>query len=975
MDKEVCRAFTFINYHIPATKNGDNLKYVTMGFFDGLMTEDIDLDYKEDGLEALWKYSMWKKKEGGGEYSHQTIFCFGKNEWNDITDREFWNENDTKYPLIFVVFLQLRRYFVTNENGESGIGQQCREFSKAAARQLGEFGKVYSYATIDKNDFVVCIKSDDYKVAVDAIRGLHETGSRVVYSYTIFSLAKKVLNEITDDKYHKLYEQTLDSICLKGITNSSYKNKYLPLDSKYRDFNKKLLEKLYTEEERLGDEELDNRVYDILGDDDFHIVAREVNLGRLLQMFSDDGLLDYHGERFRFYLFSSNLVLNVEMERHPKSEEERLEEEWKLFQGIPKDGGGTSDLCGEDNHEMPELCAELETRMANIRKRVEDFCRPEVNNGAFCEQVDEKTAFYCNAVIQLLHSLKALEKAPTKQYDLCSLYEGFSLLVDILEEKLTEKDAYIHVKESVNLYEYIHKISMTLHGTLRTDIRFFQIRDFNATIHYSPAKLRAFYAVWALELSGFYSYFKGNSQERYSFILSPGMFRGVAVRSLFDDPEESKKLMLITIPERQLYFPKRLCLVLAHEVSHFIGHTVRRRNSRYRAWLNCCTRVCAIEWKQYKRMVVEKSEIYEIKNYLDWIKDNTIFYNALSAITGNKFEEEEIRVGAVARNTEHEYYSRDAKSKIQMLFREIGWMHVAKLIEDERADLDDYLQANSGMVRKEFSKKSKMLLEFKDFERTLCSCLHTFYYKMVNGLLSSVVPIFIDICREGYADLMAILTLNLSSADYIFMVLKGEIENIDGSIGGEMDAPLIIVRLAVVINAVSELVAEKEGWFESIAPEFCRNWESDFLGDMYVSGDETKKNLIAKINGYRSHLVDKLKMIDTYESMYDSKTEEFQDKILDFLNDKLIFEEMVSYLKECAEEYLGMWMEDRAFFRDKKKLLEDYQRAANGTCVDLMQEIEDFLHNYEQTKIPKGKSCSDMGKKNKQTRDINIKEI
>ena len=111
---------------------------------------------------------------------------------------------------------------------------------------------------------------------------------------------------------------------------------------------------------------------------------------------------------------------------------------------------------------------------------------------------------------QLLQSLKALERAPAKKYDFYSLYHPFSLLIHMLEseirkaaEEKSRKGSYLFSCNE-DIYEFIQKISLTLHGTLRTDIQFFQIRDFNAVVHYAPAKLRAFYALWALKLSEYY---------------------------------------------------------------------------------------------------------------------------------------------------------------------------------------------------------------------------------------------------------------------------------------------------------------------------------------------------------------------------------------------------------------------------------------------------------------------------------------
>lgn len=176
-------------------------------------------------------------------------------------------------------------------------------------------------------------------------------------------------------------------------------------------------------------------------------------------------------------------------------------------------------------------------------------------------------------------------------------------MIEILEEKMSAERTFdiskhVDISENAEIYNFIHKISMTLHGTLRTDIQFFQIRDFNVIVHYAPAKLRAFYALWALQLSDYYNDFC-NVQNQYSFICSPGMFRETGVKQLFTNYDETKRLMLITVPERHLYSPRWLSVILAHEVSHFVGYTVRNREVRHNIWLECCARVLFLEMNCY----------------------------------------------------------------------------------------------------------------------------------------------------------------------------------------------------------------------------------------------------------------------------------------------------------------------------------------------------------------------------------------
>ena len=177
-------------------------------------------------------------------------------------------------------------------------------------------------------------------------------------------------------------------------------------------------------------------------------------------------MLNYNERDFRFYLFSSNLVLNTLISPNARN---KVNENYK------------ANVSNQMEREFQSpLCDQLEEDMSGIKKVLSQG--KDLNYSSI-----EKTKTFCNAIWQLLQSLKAIERAPTKKYDFWSLYQPLSMLIKILEEKLSKIKAneYDEVSKYDEIYDFIHKISMTLHGTLRTDIQFFQIRDFNVVVHYA----------------------------------------------------------------------------------------------------------------------------------------------------------------------------------------------------------------------------------------------------------------------------------------------------------------------------------------------------------------------------------------------------------------------------------------------------------------------------------------------------------
>lgn len=71
---DICRAITFINYHIPMViEENTEIQYTTVGFFDGMLTERLEINYGRNELKQLWKYGLKRTAKSMGQYSYQNI--------------------------------------------------------------------------------------------------------------------------------------------------------------------------------------------------------------------------------------------------------------------------------------------------------------------------------------------------------------------------------------------------------------------------------------------------------------------------------------------------------------------------------------------------------------------------------------------------------------------------------------------------------------------------------------------------------------------------------------------------------------------------------------------------------------------------------------------------------------------------------------------------------------------------------------
>lgn len=902
----VCRAITFINYHIPLTESeGIIPQYSTVGFFDGMFTEKLKVNYENNDLKSLWRYTVKKTAESQGKYSYQNIFGFSEDSWNHYTDEEFWKEDsDSDYPLLFVVFLQLSDYMT----GNNTIEQQCRVFNGVLHDNLGEGGKYYTYGTIDKNDFVVCIRSRIHTQALDAIKKLHKTKSSVVYSYSVLSVSNRVLNAIDEEKYPYLFSQLVDSISLKGITNSFNPDRNITLDQRYYEFCNRLIDRLYpAEEKEKPEDERAYRIYDILGDDDFRLIARKVNLGKLLREFGERGQLGGYQGDLRFYLYSSSLVLNTKTERQPRI-----------------DPCVKSKTITQMNTVMRSpLCEQLSHKMTKIINALED------------DVADEKVVTFCQALWQLLQSLKVLESAPAKKYDFYSLYHPFAALVRILEDKMEQREPV----SNNEIYEFIHKISMTLHGTLRTDIQFFQIRDFNVIVHYAPAKLRAFYAIWALKLSEFYNSFE-KTDKKYSFILSPGVFGETHVKQLFVKYNELERLMLITTPERNLYMPRWLGVIIAHEVSHFVGTKVRERMFRHKILLRLSVHIAALEMQSFWYIGMPGDLAISTEKMME------------SAYLRDQLKKELVRIDEERCGTQQDlylYHSSKSQRNIRKDYRYISGNDIAKKIIYEYGEM----LRNALFIKEKASGASNSAERIK-YIQDVCNereeKMLIFFERFQQVALPDILKILNYICTETFADMIAVLTLNLSPAEYVMSFAKNEYREVDRN-PKQTSTELLPIRISVTIEAVKTILNKNKVWLEDNNPELVRAWTEDVFRDTIfkLENNSDEQNIMIRAYGYKENLTSKKKGIRNYISMYNPEydDETFSVKKLDFLNDLNVYKLLCLYINKCADTYFAQVKKDNSLKAMRKKLLDTYRTLTGGTMVDMMQEVEEFLQEHE----------------------------
>ncbi len=521
------------------------------------------------------------------------------------------------------------------------------------------------------------------------------------------------------------------------------------------------------------------------------------------------------------------------------------------------------------------------------------------------------------------------------------MYYPLVTLVHILKDVCCRKEEAEEFAENECLYDFIHKVSMTLHGTLRTDIQFFQIRDFNAVVHYAPAKLRAYYTLLVFMIS---VHMKEISLEtkKHSYIFCPGMFKDIAVKQLRDHPADMERLMLITVPERYLYFPKNLSIILAHEVGHLAGEKIRKREKRHEVFLECSYRIWCLEATKFANDVLSKK--IDFKNEKGNYKKDLIYkeeelWEVLQRV--NK------RADAEEKDQTHKYYSWPSMRRIRNIYGQVSDKYGHIFWEKYGSSLQKAFQKKLEKSHKGQSSDYSNLAESVRSKFFFCEALVEELGKLFDlyrlAVLPNLLKILHHLLSEPISDVLAVLILGLSPYEYLCsMADEIKINESEERFGQDMHK----VRIALVVSVMGQL-----------QESHCNNEE---LGDLLFHWEGVYQRLMPKLkdapalftllmeaHDYEDSLADKIVNVDNYRDFINEERRAVGTRNYDFLNDKAVFEKMCGYLMSCGEEYIRQLTENSEYKHTRQIVADSFRRCTDNTPVELMEEIEAFLEHFE----------------------------
>ena len=558
----ICRSFEFFHNKVTNDINEGNI-LVALGFFDYFRTQKIDGDSNSSlGLDRLYINTI---NNAGKSFPSQKMYGFCKINNQEATAKEenFWSEGSI-YIVSFLYFdIETDNTAVYNTLYE--IVNDCVYHRADAIRKDNCDIKIdfQLYYSLDKADLILCVKSNSYTSAVKCVESVYEKsvaksgfniehGFSVNLAYTYSHLVVKTKN--VDDIKNNEY---VDSICIKAMINNKPINNPIKIDDKIGFYCLKLKEKLYDK----GSENIDLVGYEILGETDCRIIARNVKLLNLLSLFKEavenkDNLLNVNNKYYKVCFVSSMTSLNVKKYEYKKVDGNEIEKT----------------AISEDSKEQ-------------LNKVASDYHKDKFANGLIsqCKYVlSNKSGFepYKNTLYVIANYIDSMKcNQYFTNFDKQSLLE--EAFIGLLEIIRSPSSKNIELKE---IGEYINSIYAIIQSNWYSDFRTIQMADFSIVPYYSPVKLRLFYHRIVRMMSEYFKSYdnKKDNKNEYLFLVVPQNYGIVHTKQLFKEEHSSDRprLHLVYVPEIDLYNSNNLFIMLAHEVSHFVGSDEIRLRKR-----------------------------------------------------------------------------------------------------------------------------------------------------------------------------------------------------------------------------------------------------------------------------------------------------------------------------------------------------------------------------------------------------------
>ncbi len=906
--QNICRPFVLYNDFLPpGSEIHETWDYLAFGYYDGLSVGENLFSQNDCSFNRLWDYEKKQLKNLKGKYSEKILFGF-RNEYQTdpprSRDSEFWiqaKKEATAYPFIFLTLLQVK-------TTSPEMNLQNRRNLEDALSSPGNMQAI-SYLTLDSSDIILILMCKRYRDGAGILDRFHREeensplktcGLNLSYSFTIAAIQRHQLNYNIEslassqkENLHKAYIYIIE-------------RKPGSIDYVREEIGQQMTE--------LTAEDKKNhlRKESVLGCNDEVIVIEDVPWISFLRLFQDlTGVLNNSSAIYQENLVGATTIIALPQEPCiRKTDSQDNKEDGKNITG-----------------QVPLLSEKL-------RKMI-----GQLNSGNLRQFEDLNRYLY-----QITNSLQKFEKSAFPDYILISAFLPLNMVMKIAENR----DKKTEARFFDSFYEFIKGLNVYVQNATHSDRQFTQTLNFDIKIYCAPVKITAFYNAFIYRLKRHLSdSCTDEIKHTYEFLTCLGVADNLKVLELFKNVVDTQRLFLVNIPEHQAYNPKQMLVMLAHEVGHFVGQTVRDRERRLKHARIIMAKMLVVYFRDFLRQEITDENEWQSLQTDAFLTELEKSLRKQIEVYLNKLEDREYltTVKFVGINSEEDVTDFLRKYKKYKTYSHLLTVTLTdscvSILEEQQELLFGYLLEKDFLYWLEREPSLADYIKRKrehGFLKAGIELARTSAWNRNELSMASISRDMMYLFKECVADLISIWTLKLSMYDYLQVLMQ----NAEDQGRAALDV-LNYLRSSMIVFCMSYRKTNPK----SPDAEACL-WSFNKLEDDVINHESRppQKILIAETIIY--HIIDQYLTKRTNPSNIQS------DAIMEFENQFAASRYRVFRDTEVLmefEKYLLASRDNLASYdnsEDQQSIRKIYQLFQEENAENMVIEIQKYIAEYHK---------------------------
>lgn len=710
-------------------------QYSCWGYYDGINVKSIDIEDEENKsslfkkrsqacISPVWCGTVHNAETLNGTYSKQNIGIF---RCVEAKNKEYWQMElklQKSSPYFSLVFLQLK-----NRTQYSLLETSIPKISISDIDVSMPYVSFSTYHTYDNADLVVLLYSNSIQELGCALENL-EKSEYVQYIHSIIGVSEAFLQACSHNiqpywnAVNCFVNNVVPHVTMKISTSGDPQT---PGKLRYQ------LDELSKQIDG-GFSGLKHTTFSQgTGHCNLRIDIANITVKTLLSMITKNGIATHDNPLFgkEIYNIETILSLNSVKIRDITSVSPK------------KNQKGDTSTSGN----IQKYFAKLTMKYAQKTKDA-------------WNQHDEGVFSYYAALTQVCNILTQYEGFTLSKDIFLLLYPAFRMFEHQLDTAEQAKGTGSSPEQTQALMdsicEFVNAVNSVVYHTIHTDQIFLMIPGYSGTTFSIPVKLCLIY-MWIIQkVIGLLN----DAGYKYACLLTPELETRPATTLINMGLSSDDRLIRFSSSQRSLYMPRHFIILITHELAHYVGKSIRIRNSR----LQSISRVLA----QLLGQGIFPEEYCQIaENSTDPVRRR--LYQIMKATV-----KEQIEITCVSAIYHHVENNSDPRKE-----------HAIKAVPALKKICYELLGENGIIYQSIYSLPSVLGENFKDEELTealnlMCDLQNRLDYNRrclfaSRDIIDSCIDELMQLFREVFSDVAAyvILDFDMETFSEVFNVSEG----------------------------------------------------------------------------------------------------------------------------------------------------------------------------------------------------------